>query len=61
MAKKVSVFLRAVRGELKKVSWPNRSKLIRSTFIVIMAIIIFAVIIGGIDFVLFQILKIFLR
>ena len=61
MAKKVSVFLRAIRGELKKVSWPNRSKLIRSTFIVIMAIIIFAVIIGGIDFVLFQILKIFLR
>ncbi len=60
MTKKVSVFLRAVRGELKKVSWPNRQKLVRSTFIVIMAIIIFAVIIGGIDFVLFQILRLFM-
>lgn len=61
MTKKVSVFLRAVRGELKKVSWPNRPKLIRSTLIVIMAIIIFAIIIGGMDFVFFQILKLFLR
>ena len=61
MRTKVSVFLRAVRGELKKVSWPDRPKLIRSTFIVIMAIIIFAVIIGGMDFLFFQILKLFLR
>ena len=61
MTNKVSVFLRAVRGELKKVNWPNRPKLIRSTFIVIMAIIVFAIIIGGMDFVFFQILKLFLR
>ncbi|MFQ6067423.1 MAG: preprotein translocase subunit SecE [bacterium] len=61
MASKVSVFLRAVRSELKKVSWPNRPKLIRSTFIVIMAIIVFAIIIGGMDFLFFQILKLFLR
>ncbi len=61
MAKKVTVFLRAVRGELKKVSWPNRPRLIRSTVIVIMTIIIFAILIGGMDFVLFQILKLFFR
>lgn len=61
MANKVTVFLRAVRGELKKVSWPDRPRLIRSTVIVIMAIIVFAIIIGGMDLVFFQVLKLLLR
>lgn len=42
--KKIGKFLRAVRSELKKVIWPNRSELTNNTIIVIItvALVIFA-------------------
>jgi len=60
MANKVKSFLYSVRAELKKVSWPTRSEIIKSTIIVLVAIIVFSIIIGGIDIVFLQILRIFL-
>ncbi len=57
MANKISTFLQAVKAEMKKVTWPSRSRIIRSTLIVMVAIVIFAIFIGGIDFMFFQILK----
>jgi len=61
MANKISIFLQAVKGEMKKVTWPGRSRMITSTLIVLITIIIFAIFIGGIDFIFFQIMRFFLR
>jgi len=60
MANKVKSFLYSVRAELKKISWPTRSEIIKSTIIVLVVIIVFSIIIGGIDVVFLQILRIFL-
>ena len=60
MANKVKSFLYSVRAELKKISWPTRSEIIKSTIIALVAIIVFSIIIGGIDVVFLQILRIFL-
>ena len=60
MTNKVKSFLRLVRAELKKVTWPTRSEIIKSTIVAVVAIIVFSIIIGGIDVVFLQILRIFL-
>ncbi len=61
MFKKTGDFLRAVRSEMRKVSWPSRSEIIRSTLIVLITVIVFAIFIGGIDILFLQILNLFLR
>jgi len=61
MFKKAGSFLKAVSSEMRKVSWPSRSEIIRSTLIVLITIIIFAAVIGGMDVLFLQILKVFLR
>ena len=45
-------YFRGVWEELKKVVWPGRDELVRMTGIVIATVILFAVIIGGFDYVL---------
>ena len=59
MFKKVGSFLKAVSTEMTKVSWPSRSEIIRSTLIVLIVVIVFAIFIGGIDILFLQILNIF--
>jgi preprotein translocase subunit SecE len=49
MFKKIRVFLEQVRAELKRVSWPKKDELTRSTSVVIIMILITAVIIGLLD------------
>lgn len=44
-------FLREVRAELRKVSWPTRKELISYTVIVLIAVLVVALYIGAIDFV----------
>jgi preprotein translocase subunit SecE len=61
MFKKAGSFLKTVSTEMGKVSWPSRSEIIRSTLIVLITIIVFAAVIGGIDVLFLQILKVFLR
>lgn len=61
MFKKIGNFVTAVRTEMRKVSWPSRSEIIRSTLIVLITVIVFAAVIGGIDVLFLQILKVFLR
>ncbi len=45
-------YFRGVWDELRKVQWPTRDELVRMTGIVLATVIIFAVIIGGADYVL---------
>jgi len=61
MANKAINFLKAVKGEIGKITWPNRSEVIKSTIIVLIVIILFGSMIGGIDIGIFQILRFFLR
>ena len=50
-------FLREVRTELSKVSWPSRAELIGSTTVVIIITLILAAFTGVIDFILSIILS----
>lgn len=42
-------FFKDVWGELKKVTWPTRQELFKTTFAVIVFVVIFAVIVGLMD------------
>ena len=44
-------FLREVRVEMGKVTWPSRAELIQSTSVVVVAVLIAAAYIGLLDFV----------
>jgi len=43
MLKKAGQFLREVKFELKKVTWPSRPEVIGTTIVVIIAVLIFGV------------------
>ncbi len=45
-------FVKGVKGELKKVVWPTKEQLIKSTTMVILLVVVFAVIILGFDMIL---------
>ncbi len=61
MFKKIRDFLKSVRSEMRKVTWPSRPEVIRSTLIVLITVIVFAIFIGGIDLLFLQILNMVLR
>ncbi len=42
-------FVRDVRGELKKVAWPNKAEVVTSTIVVLMAVIFMTILIFGLD------------
>ncbi|MCE5284385.1 MAG: preprotein translocase subunit SecE [Pelosinus sp.] len=46
---RVKKFVREVKAELKKVSWPNRQELVSYTGIVFVATILVAFMISGVD------------
>ena len=57
---KVTGFLRETRQELNKVTWPSRSELWQSTWVVITATLILALFIGVVDFFLSSLMRILL-
>lgn len=61
MINKSIQFLKEVRLELSKVSYPNKPELVGSTIIVVVMSIIMAVFIGIVDFGLSQLTKLILR
>ncbi len=50
--KKIVQFFRDSYAELKKVVWPNREEVAASTKVVIVSVIIFAAVLGAVDFLL---------
>jgi preprotein translocase subunit SecE len=52
MFKRLIKFLREVKLELKKVSWPSRREISGSTGVVIVTVIIVSVYLGILDFIL---------
>lgn len=53
-------FLREVKSELKKVSWPNKKELTANTIVVLVSVFFAATLIWIIDSVFSRILKVFL-
>ncbi len=47
---KIKNYIKESVGELKKVSWPKKEEIVSSTWVVIVFIIIFSIILGLIDF-----------
>ena len=61
MIEKIRQFLREVRAELEKVSWPGRQEVQAATIVVIALVILLAVFIGAVDFVVSRVLGLFFR
>jgi preprotein translocase subunit SecE len=49
---KVTQFFKDVSAEMKKVVWPSREEVSSSTKVVLVSVVIFAVVLGLVDFVL---------
>jgi len=58
---KISNFLKDVKVEMKKVTWPSRDALVTYTVVVIVVVFILSVYIGVIDKVFGSFLELFLR
>ena len=52
--KKLFKYFKECRLEMKKVAWPNKATIISSTKIVLVSTIIFAVLLGLVDFLLMR-------
>jgi len=50
--KKIIQFFKDSYAELRKVVWPSRDEVASSTKVVIVSVIIFAIILGAVDFLL---------
>ncbi len=59
--KKALAFLREVRTELAKVTWPGRQELLNSTSVVMFSVLIVSIFIGVVDLGLTRILGLVLR
>ncbi len=57
----VANFLREVRTELVKSSWPTRKELVDSTGVVVVAVLLFSIFVGVSDFVLSRIISYLMR
>lgn len=52
--KKIIQFFKESFAELKKVTWPTRDEVMASTRVLIIAVLIFAIVLGFVDFLLYQ-------
>jgi len=54
--KKFFRYLKECRLEMKKVAWPNRATILSSTKIVLITTVIFAALLGLVDFLLMKLI-----
>jgi preprotein translocase subunit SecE len=61
MIEKVRQFLREVRAEMEKVSWPGRQEVQAATIVIIGLVVLLAAFIGAVDYVVSRVLGLFFR
>ena len=61
MFEKLKRFLREVRAEMEKVTWPGRQEVQAATLVIIALVLILAAFIGGVDFIVSRLLGLFFR
>ncbi|MEW6188556.1 MAG: preprotein translocase subunit SecE [Actinomycetota bacterium] len=49
--------MKEAKSELKKVIWPSRKEIISSTILVLVTVLFFALLIGSLDFLFAQLIK----
>ena len=59
--KKIVQFLKEVKVELKRVTWPSRKETIAGTAVVLVIVFITALFLGVVDFGLSKLMKLVLR
>jgi len=59
--KKIIQFLKEVKGELKRVTWPTRKETLAGTAVVLIIVFITAFFLGIVDLGLSKLIKIILR
>lgn len=50
-------FLKDARGEMKKVNWPSKNDLYKTTVAVIVSSVVFGVYLFGVDFIFSRLIK----
>jgi len=58
---KLTKFIREVRSEMRKVSWPNRKELITYTIVVIVTVVVVALFTSVVDVIITWILNLLAR
>ncbi|MEA1871265.1 MAG: preprotein translocase subunit SecE [Candidatus Bipolaricaulota bacterium] len=61
MLVRITNFLKGVRGEVSRVSWPTRNEVISMTGLIVLFVIILTIYIWGVDTILQGILKFFVE
>ncbi len=61
MLARITNFLKGVRGEVSRVSWPTRNEVISMTGLIVLFVIILTIYIWGVDTILQGILKFFIE
>ena len=61
MIEKIRQFLREVRAEMEKVSWPGRKEVRAATIVIIALVVLLAAFIGAVDYVVSRVLGLFFR
>jgi preprotein translocase subunit SecE len=56
---KIRIFSGELGNELKRVTWPTRAELKKSTIVVIVSIVLLGIYVGIVDFALFQVVSLF--
>ncbi len=54
-------FLKEVKEELEKVTWPSREQTIRYTILVVLVAVVVGLFLGGLDYILTSITAFFLK
>jgi preprotein translocase subunit SecE len=55
--KRMTSFLKDARGEMKKVTWPSKNDLYKTTVAVIVSSVVFGVYLFGVDLVFSRLIK----
>jgi preprotein translocase subunit SecE len=61
MAVAPTVFLKEVRDELKKVTWPKQDEIMRLTFVVIAVSVVVGLYIGALDYIMTKIMEVVIK
>lgn len=61
MFEKITNFLKGVRGEVARVTWPSRAEVISLTGLILIVVIILTIYIWGVDTVVQGLLRVFIQ
>lgn len=59
--KRIGQFLREVRAEMEKVTWPGRDEVRAATIVIIALVVIMSAFIGAVDFLVSRLIELFFR